>query len=80
MKENKNFQIVLNMMLCLWKIWFVLAGAELVIAIIMFCTTTDATSPFECLVRIDAVTTTVIYPITVLCIALLIVIQVFSEE
>lgn len=80
MKENKNFQIVLNLMLCLWKIWFALAGSELVIAIIMFCTTNDATRPFEYLARIDAVTNTVIYPITVLCVALLIVIQFFSQE
>ena len=80
MNKDKNSQAVSNIMLWLWKIWFVLGGAELIYSLILFCTQGDTAAPFECLKMLDELTHSIIYPITAMCITVQIVISIFSRD
>ena len=75
-----NSQAVSNLMLCLWKIWFVLSGAELIYSLILFCTNGETDAPLECLKMLDELTHSIIYPITAMCITVQIAISIFRRD
>ena len=71
---------IMNIMLCLWKIWFVLGGAELIYALILFCANGETDAPLACLKLLDEIMHSIIYPITAMCITVQIIISVLRRD